>query len=312
MLIDFTGCERSIGRKYEGANGKKIGIIYNGEPYMVKFPVPPKNQVEGIEYSHYSNSCFSEYISCRIFNSIGIKAQETILGTYNDKLVVACKDFVPLNHQLNNFIAVKNEVIDSDLSGKGTELSTILEAIDKQKDINNLQLKKHFWRTFIVDSYVGNFDRHNGNWGIISSLVDNTATIAPIYDCGSTLYPQISDKQAKLILNNPEEINLRVFNFPNSAIKENGKKINYHDFLTTTNNVDCLSAIKSIVPRINKNDIANIIRCTPELSNLKKVFIYTMLENRYEKILIPSYIRAKQVLKKIESESKKELSGLSR
>ena len=30
----------------------------------------------------YANSCISEYLGCHIFNMIGIKAQETILGSY--------------------------------------------------------------------------------------------------------------------------------------------------------------------------------------------------------------------------------------
>ena len=60
---------------------------------MLKFPAPaPKNK----ELS-YANSCISEYIGCHIFNSVGIAAQETLLGIYRkngaEKIVVACKDF---------------------------------------------------------------------------------------------------------------------------------------------------------------------------------------------------------------------------
>ncbi|MDY4822436.1 MAG: hypothetical protein SO148_01335, partial [Candidatus Onthovivens sp.] len=44
-----------------------------------------------------TNSCTSEYLGCHIFNMLGIKAQETLLGTYKYhdkvKIVVACKDF---------------------------------------------------------------------------------------------------------------------------------------------------------------------------------------------------------------------------
>jgi len=291
-MIDFSKCERSIGRKYDGANGQKIGIIYNDAPYMLKFPVPPKEKANGIDYSHYTNSCFSEYISCHIFNELNIHAQETILGTFNDKIVVACKDFVPLNYRLNNFITVKNEIIDSENIGSGTELSGILEAIEKQTDINPQELKERFWDTFIVDAYVGNFDRHNGNWGIVSSLVDRSAFMAPIYDCGSTLYPKVSDTQALAILNNKEDIQKRIFVFPTSAIKENNTKINYYNYLMNTSNEDCLSSIKRIVPRINKNNINDIVNNTPYLSDIKKNFITTMLNHRYELILEPALERA--------------------
>ena len=42
---------------------------------------------------------------------------------------------------------------------------------------------------FIVDAFLGNFDRHNGNWGILVDECKKTAEIAPVYDCGSCLYP---------------------------------------------------------------------------------------------------------------------------
>ncbi|MBR5514252.1 MAG: hypothetical protein IKV85_09775 [Ruminococcus sp.] len=36
--IDFTTCQRVPGKAYNGANGKKIAVIYNNEQYMLKFP----------------------------------------------------------------------------------------------------------------------------------------------------------------------------------------------------------------------------------------------------------------------------------
>ena len=32
-MPDFTHCKRLLGNAYAGANGKKIGIEYNGEQY---------------------------------------------------------------------------------------------------------------------------------------------------------------------------------------------------------------------------------------------------------------------------------------
>ena len=34
---DFTNCKRVPGRAYNGANGKKIAIEYQGERYMLKY-----------------------------------------------------------------------------------------------------------------------------------------------------------------------------------------------------------------------------------------------------------------------------------
>ena len=41
-MIDFSDCEVDPGFAYDGANGKKICILYEGERYMMKFPTRPK------------------------------------------------------------------------------------------------------------------------------------------------------------------------------------------------------------------------------------------------------------------------------
>ena len=81
-MIDFINSPMR-NKTYTGANGSQISVIYNGEQYMLKFPVlPSRSKAMG-----YTNGCASEYIGCHIFNSIGIPVQETLLGTYtkNDK-----------------------------------------------------------------------------------------------------------------------------------------------------------------------------------------------------------------------------------
>lgn len=37
-MIDFTNCRVIPGLAYNGANGSKIAVEYNGEIYMLKFP----------------------------------------------------------------------------------------------------------------------------------------------------------------------------------------------------------------------------------------------------------------------------------
>ena len=110
--IDFTNCKRIIGRAYNGANGKKIAVEYEGEKYMLKFP--PSGNKKPTELS-YTNSSISEHIASSIFNMIGIKAQKTKLGTFtvngNVKIVCACKDFTDKSKNLYDFCSIKNTVI---------------------------------------------------------------------------------------------------------------------------------------------------------------------------------------------------------
>ena len=185
-MIDFTQCKRVIGKAYNGANGKKIAVEYEGKQYMLKFPPSAKEKPTELSYT---NSCFSEHIASSIFNMLGISTQETMLGTFEvngkEKIVCACKDFTTDGKTLYDFCSIKNTVIDSEHNGSGTELSDILETIEKQQFVEPTLLLEHFWNVFVVDAFLGNFDRHNGNWGFLFDSISQTSELAPIYDCGS-------------------------------------------------------------------------------------------------------------------------------
>ena len=283
-MIDFTNMPRR-NKTYSGANGSKISIIYNDEQYMLKFPSPANMN----DKMSYANGCVSEYLGSHIFNIIGIKAQETMLGTYNlngtEKIVVACKDFTSPNTVLQDFASLKNTIIDSEHNGYGTELSDILRTIDEQYAVDPVLLKEWFWDTFIVDALIGNWDRHNGNWGFLYNQESDEISIAPIYDCGSCLFPQADITIMQSVIDDEAERNIRIFNIPLSGIKLNDKKINYYDFLMSGQDNDCNNALNRIVPRINMKKINKMIDDTPYIDDFQKEFYKLMLQERKEKIL---------------------------
>lgn len=289
-MLDFTNCPRLLDRAYSGANGKKIAIEYNGKPYMLKFP--PSGSGKPTELS-YTNSCISEHIASSIFNMLGIKAQETMLGTFTikgkEKIVCACLDFTEEGKLLYDFCSIKNTVLDSDSNGSGTELDDILEAIEKQQYVDPIALKEHFWNVFVADALLGNFDRHNGNWGFLYDPKSKNREIAPIYDCGSCLLPQADDKIMMDVLSNDDAMNMRVYQFPTSAVKLYGKKINYYDFLSSGEYEDCNQAVKRICERVDMDKIRAFIDEVPYISDLQKEFYKEYILARYDKILRPAY-----------------------
>ncbi len=287
-MIDFTGLPVR-NKTYAGANGSKISVIYNGEQYMLKFPaVPSKNK----EIS-YTNGCVSEYIGCHIFESIGIPVQKTLLGTYarngRQKIVVACKDFTASGLALQDFASLKNTMIDSIHNGYGTELSDILITLEEQTAIEPQVLTRWFWDMFIVDALIGNWDRHNGNWGFLYNNDTDEITLAPVYDCGSCLFPQAGEEIMRKTLEDQSERDLRIFEIPLSGIKINGQKIRYFDFISSLENKDCNKALQRILPRIDMIKINQIVEETPFISDLQKTFYKTMLKERKERILDFSY-----------------------
>ncbi len=283
-MIDFTNLPTRK-KAYGGANGNKLSVVYNGELYMLKLPM---HALRNPSLS-YTNSCTSEYLGCHIFNMLGVKAQDTLLGTYkyHDKVrtVVACKDFTSPGVVILDFASIKNQIIDSASNGYGTELSDVLETIEQQTAVDSKELKEHFWNMFVIDAFIGNWDRHNGNWGFLYNQETDQMEIAPIFDCGSSLFPQIDDGLIKKVLSSKTEMNARVYDVPTSAIFINGKRANYHKVITSLEYKDCNEAIKRIVPRINFGEIDDLIEGIEELSRLQKDFLKKILKLRKEIIL---------------------------
>ncbi len=283
-MIDFTNLPVK-NKTYTGANGSKICVVYEGEAYMLKFPTPPSRNKK----MSYTNGCASEYIGCHIFESIGIPVQKTLLGTYTkngkEKVVVACKDFTSTGIVLQDFASLKNTIIDSEHNGYGTELSDIMCTIEEQTAVNPYELKEWFWNIFIVDALIGNWDRHNGNWGFLYNTETDKMEIAPVYDCGSCLFPQADEIIMRDTLDSQEERNLRIYQIPLSGIKINGTKINYYDFIYSLENKDCNRALMRIHSKIDLAKINQIIDDTPYINTLQKRFYKTMLKERKEKIL---------------------------
>ena len=279
-MIDFSNSIEEL-NNYKGSEKKKT-LIYNGKKYLVKFPDPIREKNKNISYI---NNAFSEYVGSNIFKIIGFRVQNTILGTYTyngkKKIVCACEDFTDGNHELYEFESL---ALSSNPDKKiETELSDILEVIEETKKmITEDDIKEKFWDMFIVDSLIGNTDRHNGNWGLLVNAKSNMTEFAPIYDCGSCLNPMIDDEEIKK-LSDVEIKNLAINCY--SCIKENGKKINYMSFIKEHKNQDCNNAIRRIMPKVNMENINEFIDGIDCMQDIRKAFYKNIILFRYQILL---------------------------
>lgn len=279
-MVDFSNSIEEL-NNYKGSEKKKT-LIYNGKKYLVKFPDPIREKNKNISYI---NNAFSEYVGSNIFKIIGFRVQNTILGTYTyngkKKIVCACEDFTDGNHELYEFESL---ALSSNPDKKiETELSDILEVIEETKKmITEDDIKEKFWDMFIVDSLIGNTDRHNGNWGLLVNAKSNMTEFAPIYDCGSCLNPMIDDEEIKK-LSDVEIKNLAINCY--SCIKENGKKINYMSFIKEHKNQDCNNAIRRIMPKVNMKNINEFIDGIDCMQDIRKAFYKNIILIRYQILL---------------------------
>ena len=274
-MIDFTNAIEEF-NNYKGSEKKKT-LIYDNKKYLVKFPDPIREKNKNISYI---NNAFSEYIGSNIFRIAGFKTQNTLLGKYDykgkEKIVCACEDFTDNENVLYEF---ENLALSTNPDKKiETELNDIMEVIEENKMINTEETKRKFWEMFVVDSLIGNTDRHNGNWGFLLNKTTGNIEFAPIYDCGSCLNPMLEDEEIEK-MNDTELKNLAINCY--SCIKENGKKINYMSFISQRKNEECNNAIKRLFTNIDIKEIENFIDNIECISNVRKEFYKKIINQRY-------------------------------
>ena len=282
--VDFTSCPRVPGRAYNGANGKKVAVSFEDAVWILKFPPSAADKPNELSYS---NSCVSEHLGSTVFRMLGVLAQETRLGTHvngRTKVVCACRDFTIPGKRFYDFCSIKNTVIDSEAGGHGTELSDVLTTIDLQQFVDPVLVRRRFWDMFVVDALLGNFDRHNGNWGFLVDERTSLAELAPVFDCGSCLLPQADESIMRKMLSDEDELNARIYTFPGSMLKVGGRKINYRDFIAAHADPGLDEALERLLPRIGALDFGRLVDETPYLADFQRRFLKTYFEARRERI----------------------------
>ena len=284
-MIDITNYKQEI-NNYGGSELKATYII-NGEKYMVKMPDPIRKKTLDLGYM---NNQYSEYIGCHIFESVGIPVQKTMLVKLNkdgkEKIAVACKDFLNSGEEL---IEISNVSLSLSTEKKyEISIEDVYEIINKMSvnyKLDENKLISNFWDMFVVDALIGNTDRHFGNWGFIKK--DDIISFAPVYDCGSSLHPLLSENEQIKLMSDSIAFKNSSYNIA-SVYTMNNKKIFYHEIFKNPP-VDLKEAIKRIVPKIDMKKIKEIIASTEGLSKTQKEYYFKDILLRKEEILDKSY-----------------------
>lgn len=280
-FFDFTNCKLS--KKFYGGSEKKIGIVFGDSLFMLKFQ---KKTPFGLR-----NNIISEYLGSHIYQMLGFTCHDTFLGIYKGENVVACKDFMTNGYQFVPFNDVGESTIEEDKEEYQYTYDDIVELLQANKKLTNVEeTVSSFFEMYIVDALIGNFDRHGANWGFLKK--DNQYSLAQVFDNGSCLFPNLNDEDEMLkIINDEEQIDLRVYKFPTSQIKLNNNKSSYFEVISSLQFEEINKALIKIYPMINLGKIFNLIDDISVISDIHKTFYKTMIKNRYEKIIKYSYMK---------------------
>jgi hypothetical protein len=319
-LIDFNGYEQNA-RMYGGTAGRKIGITHDGKNYILKFPGNLREQnMKNIQLS-YSNSPVCEFIGSQIYAILGLAVHETILGTRNGKVVVACGDFLKNEEKLYEFDKIKvtfePHFLDSngnETNGVGVDLYEIRMTIQEHPFLKDVpELQQHFWDMFVVDALIGNTDRNNSNWGIIVGD-RGEKKIAPVYDNGNCLNSKWDDEKIQSVLRDEKILEAEAYKARRCIFEAEGKRINPYHLMERMEYPECSEAVRRITPRIGRTleEIRKLIREIPVLSEVQKQFFITIIEMRYEQVLVPVCRRVMEQEIELENSSKDQQEGRCR
>ena len=303
QIVNFDGYSQNK-RFYSGSACRKIGIVYHGDNYILKFPGNLKDRNLKNVVLSYSNSPICEYIGSHIYDIIGIPVHETLLGTRNGKIVVACKDFLKDEEKLAEFgtiqVTFETDTTDSNghyTNGNTTDLKEVLSTVKNHPILKDIpEIESHFWNMFVVDALIGNADRNNYNWGIITDMSGEYIRIAPVFDNGNCLSDKWDENRMLRTLTNPEQLKTDATAGRTCIFEMHGKAINPFQYMEKMNDEQCMKAVMRIVPKINLDQINNMIKEIPCISAVQKDFYCTLLRTRYDLGLQPIY---KSIMNKV-------------
>lgn len=270
--------EITNGFKYDGAMNKE-GVTINGINYIAK-----KNKNDGKlnVYCEYIASRFINNLASCFGDTIKLTAHETDLfkDATTDTLYVLVKDFIGSEGNLIKYFGIEQAGMESRDPAAGNRrqyaFSTIIKRINNHKKIadhEKSEIRSQFWIMFFLDAILGNRDRHGGNWGFLDQ--GSGYQMAPIYDNGSALFPEIKAKMNQYLNDRSTFILKRCEGKPKSAIRANENDqygANYYHFINEENLVkyDEMKEVYNLFRKIGMINMFKAINdaCKAEKSDL--------------------------------------------
>ena len=303
-IIDFSQIKTAHGIFYGGDAGAKEAVVYENDIWMIKYPKTTRD-LKNPQIS-YTTSPLSEYLGSKIYESLELPTHEVLLGTRKGRIVVACKDFIASEKDkklsLIHFHYLKNAFMSSDLesysgTGSDTLLDEVLATIKGEETLAALEgVTQRFWEMFVIDAFIGNNDRNNGNWGVVLNQTTGEFSLAPVYDNGNAFFNKRSLVQMEKRLDDPSAMEQDAYKTPQCVYKYKGldnesHTINPFEFIENTNIEACKVALKKVIKKIDMIAIKEMITQIPDhhealsiMPHLQKEFYIKLLEIRLDKL----------------------------
>jgi hypothetical protein len=307
-LVDFTSCELSKRNlEYAGRAGEKRGIVYQGENWFLKFPKSTRDMRNTGGLS-YVTSPLSEYLGSHIYQLLGYRAHDTLLGVYDNgvrkKIVCACKDFIAddKNEILIPYTALRNDTNEKVLERKeespssASNINEIIYQLANNTVLSQIPYaKERFWDVMIIDILINNNDRNEDNWGVIKYKKEEKYVLAPIFDCGNCFYGKTDETRIRSILDSEEKLLSSAINGVTAYEGDDETRLSAKKILSL-NNDDLANALQRVYGKVTEkiSEIELMIQSIPTkdlgmdvMSDVRKEYYIKTMKLRLECLLKP-------------------------
>jgi len=198
-------------RPYPNAGAvPKLFVTDGARDYMLKFA---KKRQNGAEIPYH----VSEFISCRLAKSMGYNVQDVSLAMYHGQETCLVELF---DEELITFTGLGVSTLDEQVLQY--DLDIIDETVKPEKFLFDIQ--SYVWKTFLLDSFICNLDRHPNNWGFFRHC--DGYVKAPLFDLGSSLYSINACSLPKM-----KDVCNYIKIYSGSAVKYQGMKYSFRDIV---------------------------------------------------------------------------------
>ncbi|MCL1882729.1 MAG: hypothetical protein FWF81_03135 [Defluviitaleaceae bacterium] len=184
-------------------------------------------------------------------------------------------------------------------SGTGSEtlLDEVIATIAGEETLTSLSgVTERFWDMLVIDAFIGNNDRNNGNWGVVLDQRSGEFCLSPVYDNGNAFFNKRSIAQMEKRLSDIDEMEQDAFKTMRCVYKYRGldnesHNINPFEFIENTKIQGCRNALDRFLSKINISDIISLIDEIPEhyealsiMPHMQKKFYIKLMEIRLDKL----------------------------
>lgn len=298
-LMNLEACEPSY-RYYGGDAGRKVGILIDDEPWLLKFPGPTGHLVGSVP--SYTSAPLSEYLGSQVYGLLGIPVHETRLGIREGKVVCACRDFVQGSERLVEFRDLKNSLSDDEpgfseapSSGRGVVLADVRAAIHRIPVLAAIpSVSERFWDMFVTDAFIRNIDRNNTNWGILMN--GTPARLAPVYDNGGSFFNKRTERTLESRLTDPEKLRMDAMDVRSCYTDDRGHQIAPLKYLMSAGDEECNAAVLRFMDRYEPACFEELLQSIPSqtygvtvITDAYRDYHTRVLRLRYEEAFLPAW-----------------------